>query len=145
MLILQVLSEGGDLPFSPWKKPFTIHRTVVRHAAWLGQAFAHCPIFPTAASRRSGTRVSVSLWLAVLSDQLPIIALVGRYPTNKLIGRRPLPRRLSALASPPCDALALWGISPGFPRLSPSWGQVTYALLTRPPLRGCPLRTTCMC
>ena len=52
------------------------------HAASLGQAFAHCPIFPTAASRRSLARVSVPVWLAILSDQLPIIALVGLYPTN---------------------------------------------------------------
>ncbi len=53
----------------------------------LDQAFAHCPIFPTAASRRSLGRVSVPVWLIILSDQLPIVALVGRYPTNKLIGR----------------------------------------------------------
>ncbi len=56
------------------------------HAALLDQAFAHCPIFPTAASRRSLGRVSVPVWLIILSDQLPIVALVGRYPT-KLIGR----------------------------------------------------------
>ncbi len=56
------------------------------HAALLDQAFAHCPIFPTAASRRSLGRVSVPVWLIILSDQLPIAALVGRYPTNKLIG-----------------------------------------------------------
>jgi hypothetical protein len=31
------------------------------------------------------------MWLAILSDQLPIKALVGRYPTNKLIGRSPIP------------------------------------------------------
>ncbi len=57
------------------------------NAALLDQAFAHCPIFPTAASRRSLGRVSVPVWLIILSDQLPIVALVGRYPTNKLIGR----------------------------------------------------------
>lgn len=28
------------------------------------------------------------MWLIVLSDQLPIVALVGRYPTNKLMGRK---------------------------------------------------------
>ena len=61
------------------------------HAAWLDQAFAHCPKFPTAASRRSLGRVSVPVWLIILSDQLPIVALVSRYPTNKLIGHRPLP------------------------------------------------------
>ena len=27
------------------------------------------------------------MWLAILSDQLPVVALVGRYPANKLIGR----------------------------------------------------------
>ncbi len=52
------------------------------HAALLDQACAHCPIFPTAASRRSLGRVSVPVWLAILSDQLPIVALVGLYPTN---------------------------------------------------------------
>ncbi len=58
------------------------------HAALLDQACAHCPIFPTAASRRSLGRVSVPVWLIALSDQLRIVALVGRYPTNKLIRRR---------------------------------------------------------
>ncbi len=57
------------------------------HAALLDQACAHCPIFPTAASRRSLGRVSVPVWLIVLSDQLRIVALVGLYPT-KLIRRR---------------------------------------------------------
>ena len=52
------------------------------HAASLRQAFAHCAIFPTAASRRSLGRVSVPVWLVALSRQLPVIALVGRYPTN---------------------------------------------------------------
>ena len=58
------------------------------HAVWLDQACAHCPIFPTAASRRSLGRVSVPMWLIVLSDQLKIVALVSSYLTNKLILRR---------------------------------------------------------
>ncbi len=62
-------------------------KTFITHAAWLDQAFAHCPIFPTAASRRSLGRVSVPVWLVILSDQLPVLALVGRYPANKLMGR----------------------------------------------------------
>ena len=66
------------------------------HAASLGQAFAHCPRFLAAASRRSRGRVSVPVWLAVLSDQLPVIGLVGHYPTNYLIGRRSLRWRLAA-------------------------------------------------
>jgi hypothetical protein len=52
------------------------------HAASLRQAFAHCARFPTAASRRSLDRVSVPVWLIILSDQLPVYALVGHYPAN---------------------------------------------------------------
>ena len=65
------------------------------HAVSLRQAFAHCARFPTAASRRSLGRVSVPVWLATLSRQLPVEALVGRYPANKLIGRGPIPDRRS--------------------------------------------------
>ena len=61
------------------------------HAALLDQGFPHCPIFPTAASRRSLGRVSVPVWLIILSDQLPIVALVSFYLTNKLIGRGAIP------------------------------------------------------
>ncbi len=57
-------------------------KTFITHAASLRQAFAHCAIFPTAASRRSLGRVSVPVWLIVLSDQLPVVALVGLYLTN---------------------------------------------------------------
>jgi hypothetical protein len=35
----------------------------------------------------------VQLWLIDLSVQLPVIALVGFYPANKLIGRRLIPWR----------------------------------------------------
>ncbi len=52
------------------------------HAALLDQACAHCPIFPTAASRRSLGRVSVPVWLIILSNQLRIVALVSFYLTN---------------------------------------------------------------
>jgi hypothetical protein len=62
-------------------------RAFIPHAELLDQAFAHCPIFPTAASRRSLDRVSVPVWLIILSDQLPIEALVSFYLTNKLMGR----------------------------------------------------------
>ncbi len=65
-------------------------KAFIIHAVSLGQAFAHCPRFPTAASRRSRARVSVPVWPNTLSGRLPITALVGCYPTNKLIGYRPL-------------------------------------------------------
>ena len=57
-------------------------KAFITHAASLRQAFAHCAKFPTAASRRSLDRVSVPVWLIILSDQLPVVALVSRYPTN---------------------------------------------------------------
>ena len=57
-------------------------KAFITHAAWLRQAFAHCAIFPTAASRRSLDRVSVPVWLIILSDQLPVLALVSHYLTN---------------------------------------------------------------
>ena len=75
-LILQVPS------FSSLPKAVYNPRAFIPHAAWLRQAFAHCAIFPTAASRRSLGRVSVPVWLIVLSDQLPVVALVSRYLTN---------------------------------------------------------------
>ena len=63
-------------------KEFYNPKTFIIHAAWLRQAFAHCARFPTAASRRSLGRVSVPVWLIILSDQLLIVALVGHYPNQ---------------------------------------------------------------
>ena len=63
-------------------------KAFIPHTASLRQSFDHCAIFPTAASRRSLGRISVPMWLIVLSDQLKIVALVSLYLTNKLILRR---------------------------------------------------------
>ena len=68
-------------------------KTVFPHAASLGQACAHCPIFPTAASRRSLDRISVPMWPFNLSVRLWIVDLVGRYPANYLIQREAIPLR----------------------------------------------------
>ncbi len=57
-------------------------KAFIPHAASLRQAFAHCARFLTAASRRSLGRVSVPMWLIILSDQLLVVALVSRYLTN---------------------------------------------------------------
>ncbi len=113
-------------------------RAFITHAALLRQAFAHCAIFPTAASRRSLGRVSVPVWLVVLSDQLPIVALVGHYPANKLMGRglisgRKLQREATILPQRR-SAVVLSGISGSFPPLSRSRSQITHVLLTRAPL-----------
>ena len=89
MLPLVVPSRLQDYsPRNPSFHPTGLYnpKAFIAHTASLGQAFAHCPIFPTAASRRSLGRVSVPVWLVVLSDQLPVIALVSFYLTNKLIG-----------------------------------------------------------
>ena len=77
MLIPQVPSFCSSL-----RKEVYNPRGLLPHAVLLRQAFAHCGKFPTAASRRSLGRFSVPMWLAILSDQLPVTALVGRYPTN---------------------------------------------------------------
>ena len=71
-------------------KEFYNPKAFVTHAALLDQGCPHCPIFPTAASRRSLGRVSVPVWLIILSNQLKIAALVSHYLTNKLILRGPI-------------------------------------------------------
>ncbi len=70
-------------------------RAVILHAVWLGQTCVHCPIFLTAASRRSLVRVSVPVWGTILSDPLDIAALVSYYLTNKLMSRMPILNRRS--------------------------------------------------
>ena len=70
-----------------------IPKDFLLHAALLGQACAHCPIFVTAATRRCPGSVSVPMCRVVLSHPVPVEALVGRYPTNKLIRHGPLPSR----------------------------------------------------
>jgi hypothetical protein len=123
-------------------------KAFITHAASLRQAFAHCARFPTAASRRSLDRVSVPVWPAILSDRLPIIALVSRYLANKLIGRGPLLQRLSAL-SPKTEVPGIsCGISPAFAGLSPIEGQVAHVLRTRAPCASriaTTAHSTCMC
>ncbi len=90
MLLLKVMSGLTllTMSFSSQLKVLYNPKAFFTHAAWLRQAFAHCAIFPTAASRRSLDRVSVPVWLIILSDQLRIVALVSLYLTNKLIRRR---------------------------------------------------------
>ena len=78
-------------PSSPTTGVYT-PKSVIPHAASLRQAFAHCAIFPDANSLWSLDHVSVPVRPAVLSDRLPVIALVSHYLTNKLIGRRPISR-----------------------------------------------------
>ena len=122
-------------------------KAVIPHAASLHQASAHCAIFPTAASRRSLGRVSVPVWPITLSGRLPVVALVGHYPTNKLIGRGLILHRKTFQPQTMRPEL-ISGIRPSFPGLSRSAGQITHVLLTRSPLvyprKGLTVRLACV-
>ena len=136
-------------PCSSLRKVLYDPKAFIAHAALLHQAFAHCAIFPTAATRRCLARVSVPMWGTTLSGPLPVIGLVGHYPTNYLMGRRPLPKRLSAFIPRHLIPGIVRGISSPFELLSLTSGQVTHVLLTHSPLgtpriaTGSP-RSTCM-
>ena len=126
-------------------------KAFIPHAASLCQAFAHCTRFPTAASRRSLGSVAVPMWPFSLSARLPVKGLVGRYPANCLIGRRPLPKRrpLRRTFGPqdrspkdviwyyPTFRLAIPGSGVGYLRITHPFAAL---LLELPPVS----RSTCM-
>ncbi len=135
---LPLFTEGISSHLTGFYDP----KAFIIHAALLRQAFAHCAKFLTAASRRSLDRVSVPVWPITLSGRLLIEALVGHYPTNKLIRRRLLLKhqvlRSPALIPSSKEVGMLCGISPSFPGLFPTRGQITHVLLTRAPLYRVP-------
>ncbi len=88
-------------------------KAFVPHAASLRQTFVHCGRFSTAATRRCLGSVSVPVRRVMLSHPLPIIGLVGHYPTNNLIGRGLIPRRNHTFGPE-----TLSGITCSFPQLS---------------------------
>ena len=84
-MLAKGVPSSDDVLGHPYSSPSTElynPKAFITHAASLRQAFAHCARFPTAASRRSLDRVSVPVWLIILSDQLPVFALVSHYLTN---------------------------------------------------------------
>src|SRR3989344_6778400 len=85
MLIRQKVSLLAKVVYNP--------KAFIPHAASQRQTFVHCALFPVAAIRRCMARVSVPFWGITLSRPLPVIALVGFYPTNKLMGDRLILRR----------------------------------------------------
>jgi hypothetical protein len=89
--------SSGTVRSSSLRKGVYRPRSFFLHAALLRQAFAHCGKFLTAASRRSLGRVSVPVWLIILSDQLLIVALGGYYP-HQLANQTQAP--LSAVFKP---------------------------------------------
>ena len=124
MLILQVHVRTSSL-----KKEVYNPKAVIPHAVLLRQAFAHCGKFPTAASRRSLDRVSVPVWLIILSNQLLIVALVGLYPTNQLIRRELLFRRINSFT------VKHIGYQQMFLNVIPFLKADSHVLLTRSPLK----------
>ena len=93
MLPLEVPSPLDPLTrpkYSPLPTVVYNPKAFIPHAASLGQTCVHCRRFSTAATRRCLGSVSVPMTRVVLSHPLPINALVGRYPTNKLIRRGPI-------------------------------------------------------
>ena len=120
-------------PFSSLTKAVYNPKAFIPHAAWLDQGFPHCPKFPTAASRRSLGRVSVPMWLVVLSDQLLIVALVSFYPTNQLIRHRPLQSR-EVLRSPAFTLgshAVLADLSASYPPRQDTFRCITHPFATR--------------
>ena len=119
-------------------------KTFILHAASLRQGCPHCEKFSTAATRRCLDRVSVPVWLVVLSDQLPVIALVGRYP-HQLADRPRAPQKAPGCPSfsvPANRQVATFGINPPFGGLSPTSGQVAHVLRTLAPLTRHRIATT---
>ena len=73
------------------------------------------------------------MWGTFLSEPLSIEVLVGRYPANKLMERIPIDNRNSLIVKP-CGINIPSDINLSFERLSPSYRQVGYVLLTRAPV-----------
>ena len=102
-------------------------RAVILHAASLRQTCVHCGKFPTAASRRSLDRVSVPMWLSILSDQLLIVAIVRHYHTIQLIRRKIIFRR-NSFHSTAYRVLA--SVSRSYPRPKGRFLRVTHPFAT---------------
>ena len=119
------------------------------HAASLDQGCPHCPIFPTAASRRSLGRVSVPMWPFTLSGRLLIVALVGRYPANKLIRRGSIlyHRSFSHSDMRQCALMRYYQSFPtAIPQYRAGFPRVTHPSATKLKSLGfIKPRSTCMC
>ena len=128
--------SSGTLFYCSLTKEVYNPKAFFLHAALLGQACAHCPIFPTAASRRSLGRISVPMWPVTLSGRLPVNALVGHHPANKLIGRDPIPCRKKHF--PPHHAVGrsirYYHPFPGaIPVHRAGWSRITHPFATLTP------------
>ena len=92
------------------------------HSEFPYRTVVQCKVFAPAAPRRARNLVSDSVSGLLLSQPVPIIGTVGRYPTVYLIGRSHIlwRRNVSCFGRSRVEALA-W-ITLSFPRLSKSIG-----------------------
>ncbi len=141
---MQLLTTSVSSPTKVLYNP----KAFFTHAALLDQGCPHCPIFPTATSRRSSGRVSVPMWLIILSNQLRIVALVSLYPTNWLI-RHGLIYQRKVRRSPAFllrDYAVLATLSDSYPPLIGRFPCITHPSATRRLVASYyRFRSTCMC
>jgi hypothetical protein len=101
--------------YTPEKPPIEDQR----HLGFPRHAFAHCGVFAPAAPRRAWGLVSVPISGLRLPSPVPVVGLVGRYPTNYLIGRRPILGRFRFQRGglpAPLAYRVLSSVSRGYPR-----------------------------
>lgn len=92
---------------------------------------SHCGGFAPAAPRRVWNLVSGSISGPLLSQPVQITGLVGHYPTNYLICRRPILRRPKPLNEKPLQDISLIRYCPQFPGVIPVL-RVGYPRVTEP-------------
>ncbi len=100
------------------------------HSEFPYRTVVQCKGFAPAAPRRARNLVSDSVSRLLLSQPVPIIGTVGRYPTVYLIGRSHILQRRNVSNSRHSSAEVLFGISLSFPRLFRSVGQFGHVLLS---------------
>ncbi len=99
------------------------------HLGFPYHTFVHCKGFAPAAPRRARTSISVSFLGLPLSRPLRIFGLVGHYPANSLIRRRPILWHYFSEKRHSSHYL-IFGFTLSFPRLSQTIGQVIDVLLS---------------
>jgi hypothetical protein len=92
------------------------------HLEFPYRTVVQCKVFAPAAPRRAWILVSESISGLLLSQPVPIIGTVGRYPTVYLIGRNHILWHRSLSSSMHSSKGALFRISLSFPRLFESIG-----------------------
>ncbi len=141
LVLPRLLAPVLPSTYSPRSLPLKKAYTMYRHLGFPYHTFVQCKGFAPAAPRRARASISVPFSGLPLPRPLRIIALVGHYPTNKLIRRQLiLERYLSGkthYSRIPPSSLSL-----SFPRLSQTQGQIIDVLLSSMPV-SCDPRT-CM-